>query len=338
MVRTNDLPAVTVIIPTHNREGLLLRTLDAVLGQVGVEVDVVVVDDGGVDGSADAVRSLGQSNVRVIRHDISKGVSAARNAGLAVAEAPWVAFVDDDDLWAPNKLFEQVRALESGGVAEWSCVGAVHIDSRATVQSYVEPPQSGTVAPLMLRGQAIPGGGSGVVASTKLARDIGGFDENISIVADWEFYLRLSLRSPLAAVNRPLLGYYVHSDSMYHDPMGLADELRYMEKKYSGSRGHDRLRLDYASWYISLVRIAQLLGDRRTARRMLIDGFIQARPVPFLREITIRIVRKFRNRVRARVRASPPSGWEGELRWLARYVNYRVESPEAARFPLTAES
>ncbi len=120
--REDNSPAVTVVIPTRDRRELLLRTLDSVLRQEDVALDVVVVDDGGTDGSADAVENLQLPNVRVLRHQRSRGVSAARNAGLRTVTAPWVAFVDDDDLWAPTKLRAQLTSLEQRPDARWSCV------------------------------------------------------------------------------------------------------------------------------------------------------------------------------------------------------------------------
>ncbi len=107
---------MTVVVPTHNRPQLLLRTLATVLHQEDVPVEVVVVDDGGAARATDAIAAQGLTGVRVIRHERSKGVSAARNAGLATVRTPWVAFVDDDDLWAPRHL----RTLLGGAPPEAS--------------------------------------------------------------------------------------------------------------------------------------------------------------------------------------------------------------------------
>ena len=262
--------AITVVIPTHNRQALLLRAVDSVLRQRDVIVDVVVVDDGSLDGSSDAIRRLPVPNVRVIRHDRSRGVAAARNAGLAAAKAPWVAFVDDDDFWAPDKLASQLSALGAHYSARWSCVGALHVDSDLQVGLFASPPPSGDVSASMLLGNAIPGGGSGLLVETNLAVRVGGFDESMSILADWDFNLRLSLASEVAAVDRPLLAYYVHSDSMYHNPAGVMRELEYLETKHRDLPGGRRLSIDRGGWTIDLALMAHRLGDVRTARRLLV--------------------------------------------------------------------
>ncbi len=92
------------MIPTHNRRHLLPRTLDSVLGQVGVDLEVIVVDEASRDGTAAYLHELDDDRVRVVRHEQPKGTARARNAGIGLAAGRYVAFCDDDDLWAPDKL------------------------------------------------------------------------------------------------------------------------------------------------------------------------------------------------------------------------------------------
>ena len=92
---------MSVVIPTRDRPRLLQRALASALRQVGVVAEVVIVDDG---GSPPVALAPTGGRVRVLRKDRSEGVSAARNAGIAAARGEWVAFLDDDDVWAPAKL------------------------------------------------------------------------------------------------------------------------------------------------------------------------------------------------------------------------------------------
>jgi glycosyltransferase involved in cell wall biosynthesis len=265
---TRAEPLVTVVVPTRNRRDLVARTLHSVAHQERVAVEIVVVDDGGDDGTADALGRLAWTNLRVIRHERSKGVSAARNAGLAAARTPWVAFVDDDDLWAPDKLRSQLEAVCAQRPARWACGGAVHLDARLEFLRYAEPPAPGDVSGELARRNAVPGGGSGILVDRALAREVGGFDEQMSILADWDFNLRLSRRSPMAVVDRPLVGYYVHSDSMFHDPRGMLGELRYMERKYAADPTTGPIAIDWVATSERLMRMAFHLGDRRTLLRV----------------------------------------------------------------------
>src|SRR5574341_1361744 len=115
-------PLVSVIVPTHNRAGLLGEALDSVFAQQGAgelfDLDVIVVDDASSDHPAGVVSRY--PSARCIRLDENRGLSGARNVGLEAARGSYVAFLDDDDLWLPRKLKLQVAALErtpAAGVA-----------------------------------------------------------------------------------------------------------------------------------------------------------------------------------------------------------------------------
>jgi glycosyltransferase involved in cell wall biosynthesis len=283
---------VTVVIPTRDRRDLALRAVDSVLRQQGAAPDVIVVDDGGTDGTAEAVLGLASPRVAVVRHERSTGVSGARNAGLAEVGTPWVAFLDDDDLWAPDKLRSQLRRLGGMPEASWSCVGAVHVDRNLRVLSYSPAPESGDIRSELLRHPAVPGGGSGVLVRTATARAAGGFDEDLSILADWDFYLRLSAESPLAAVDEPLLAYTVHPESMYHDPTGVVRELDRLAGKYRDRPADDSFAPDLGHWHVRLALMARQLGDRRTAVRLLRQGIARAGVSATGRHVVQRAARK----------------------------------------------
>ena len=140
-----------------------MLTLRTVLWQRDVELEVIVVDDGSVDGTSDAISALDDGHIRSIRHDTPLGVSIARNHGVDVARGQWVAFLDDDDLWAPNKLEAQIEAAAASD-ATWCYAGAVKID-RVNRSSAGRPPTAGTVMARLPRLNLVPGGCSGVIAN-----------------------------------------------------------------------------------------------------------------------------------------------------------------------------
>src|SRR5215210_671832 len=163
-----------------------------------------------------AVRPVGESPA---------GVSAARNAGLAMVDTPWVAFVDDDDVWAPDKLILQLQALRDAPEARWSCVGSVSVDAELRILSHQGPPAQTDLADRALQVNCIPGGGSGVVASTELVRAVGGFDPALSNLADWDLWIRLALAAPVASVALPLVAYRVDTTGMVHGVIRTEAEL-----------------------------------------------------------------------------------------------------------------
>jgi glycosyltransferase involved in cell wall biosynthesis len=99
---------VSVIVPVYNGENYLSETLDSIFAQDYEPFEVIVIDDGSTDGSADIVQSY--SNVRYI-HQSNQGVPVARNTGLTAAQGEFIAFSDQDDLWKPNKLRVQTGYL-----------------------------------------------------------------------------------------------------------------------------------------------------------------------------------------------------------------------------------
>src|SRR5688572_3616095 len=108
------LPDVSVVIPTRNRWELLSTgALPSALAQEGVEVEVHVIDEGSSDATSQELERLNEPRVHVIRHDRPHGVAQARNAGIAAARGQWVAFLDDDDIWAPQKLRRQIDTADA---------------------------------------------------------------------------------------------------------------------------------------------------------------------------------------------------------------------------------
>ncbi|CAA9225551.1 MAG: hypothetical protein AVDCRST_MAG20-780 [uncultured Acidimicrobiales bacterium] len=227
---------VTVVIPTHDRPSLLRRTLATVLAQRDVEPRVVIVDDGSSEAAADAIESCRSEQVTVLRNEQPRGVAAARNRGLDDVSSGWVAFLDDDDLWAPDKLSAQLAAAAAAPEAGWVCGGAVTVDEDLRVLAAMRPPPGGPIATLLLSRNRVPGGASGTMVRTDLARDAGGFDTDLSNIADWDFWIRLALRSPVVSVDRPLTAYLRHTATMSGEPGGVRDEFERIWERYQSQR------------------------------------------------------------------------------------------------------
>lgn len=259
---------VTVVIPTKDRPASLARTLASVQAQRNVAVQVVVVDDGSSPPHWLEVQAAASSAL-VLRNPVSRGVSAARNSGLAQARTPWVAFVDDDDLWAPDKLARQLAAAEaSPDDAGWVCSAAAHFADDLGVLHVHEVPPPGDLLLAMLGGNVVPGGGSGVLARTDLMRQVGGFDTALSTLADRDCWIRLAAAAPVAVVNLPDVGYRISSTSMAHDTRRAQDELRRLRSKHDALYAAHGVELDDRRWTDYLQSQAYRSGDWRTGARL----------------------------------------------------------------------
>src|SRR5918994_358407 len=108
-------PQVSVVLPTRDRSAMLRKSLRSALDQEGVVLEVIVVDDGSVDDTTRELDRIEDERLTVIHHQTAKGLAAARNAAIARANGEWVAFLDDDDFWAPAKMRTQLtEATEEG--------------------------------------------------------------------------------------------------------------------------------------------------------------------------------------------------------------------------------
>ncbi|HZJ49669.1 MAG TPA: glycosyltransferase [Actinomycetota bacterium] len=228
-------PSVTAVIPTHNRLNFLKRSLRTVLVQQGVVLEVIVVDDGSDDDTAGYVDQIGDDRVRLVRHEVPAGVAAARNSGLRRARGDWVAFLDDDDLWAPDKLAAQLEAARRHGEARWVCTGSVTVDEGLQVLAVTPPAPKADLSNLLAYNH-IPGGASGIMVRVELARSVGGFDTDLSNMADWDMWIRLSLESPLASVRRPLVARFEHEGGLSGNPRGILEEFERVTVKYGTIR------------------------------------------------------------------------------------------------------
>jgi glycosyltransferase involved in cell wall biosynthesis len=249
---------VSVIIPTRNRALLLRRTLESVLKQSTENLEVIVVDDGSTDGSG-AVAAAMDPRVSVIRNPESAGVSVARNRGIASASGEWIAFCDDDDLWAPNKLQEQLTAADTAG-ANWVYAGDVNVNDQLRVLSGGPPPDPADVMARLPRCNPLASGGSNVVVRSNILAEVGGFDAGLQRTEDWDLWIRIARKGPPAYVRKPLVAYRFHSGNVIWDPREMVDEARRLAARYG-------IPVDVLSMHRRAAWAALRGGRRLTAAR-----------------------------------------------------------------------
>jgi glycosyltransferase involved in cell wall biosynthesis len=203
------MPSVTVIIPTFNRVGLLREAVGSVLGQTFDDWELIVVDDGSTDGTPRYLADVRDSRIRVLSLAHSGSAAKTRNRGAERANGAWLAFLDSDDRWLPDKLRVQVAGLRARPACGWSstCVGYIDADGqlaerRSDVSSRA---RSGWILEALLT-FAEAATMSSLVVSTALFQQVGGFDEAFVTASreDYDLVLRLAARSRIHAVAQPL--------------------------------------------------------------------------------------------------------------------------------------
>jgi GT2 family glycosyltransferase len=202
--RPDEMDQVTVVVPTRNRSALLRQTLASITAQEGVETTIVVVDDASTDDTALVVAGL--PGIRLIRHEVPTEQRIARNHGAEVATTPWLAFCDDDDLWAPTKLSTQLDALRRTG-ADWCTSSALHVDGGLTPIGGERLRDPADIDRLIAGRNVVPGGGSGVVVRRSLFETLGGFDDEARFAEDWDLWIRLSRAGSVTCIDELLVAY-----------------------------------------------------------------------------------------------------------------------------------
>jgi glycosyltransferase involved in cell wall biosynthesis len=216
--------SISVVVPCYNAERWIVAALESVLAQDWPVREVIVVDDGSSDGSAQLVRSR-FPHVTLLQQP-NRGVAAARNQGIERAQGEWIAFIDADDIWLPGKLKAQWEALaaEPGTRLAYTAWHVWKSDEPYPTQDLLDElcaeagvPQrwagpSGWIYPELLLDCCV--WSSTVLAHRSLFAEIGVFDPGLRIGEDYDLWLRASRVTPILRVAQPLALYRMHPKSI----------------------------------------------------------------------------------------------------------------------------
>lgn len=310
--------SVTAVVPTANRPGPLRDTLGAVLAQRDVDLRVIVVDDADDPVTQSYLADLGDPRVTSHVHQRPQGAAVARNTGLAAVETEWVAFCDDDDLWAPTKLAAQLDAVEREGTA-WSCTGAVSVDDGLRIVDHQRAPRSGDVLDQMLIANVVPGGGSSVLARTELVRAAAAFDPDTPASEDWDLWIRLAERCPVTAVDEPLVGYRVWAGSKSRNTDRLIEGFETIEDRYADLASSRGVRPDWRRHRRWLAKQQVRSGDRRRASSTFAELARAGRKTHWPRAVAAMVAPGLMDRIgTARAARQVPENWRlAAESWLA---------------------
>jgi glycosyltransferase involved in cell wall biosynthesis len=216
-------PAVSAVIPTYNRAAFVPRAIQSVLRQTFCDLEVIVVDDGSPEATQDAVARFDDSRLRYIRLPKNMGQWHAENVGIAHARGEWVAFLDDDDEWAPEKLAKLLeRANAIGASAAYSRKLRIGYEG-PILPKRDRPLPEGDVSTSVLT-LLMPATPSAFMVRRDALISVGGFDESLPQAQDVDLWVRLSLAGyRFAAVDERLALYHEdHPNRQMDDPLLLA--------------------------------------------------------------------------------------------------------------------
>lgn len=197
-------PLVSVVIPTYNRASMVGKAICSALDQTYRDIEVIVVDDGSTDNTAEVVAAFGDDRLRYVRLIDNRGHGAARNTGIDFASGDYVAFLDSDDEWLPRTLERQLEAMRAAGPDFGiSVCGRRKIHPETGHERIVVPELRGEIHENTVRLEWVPATGTLMIRRDLLEDER--FDENLRQLVDLDLMIRLTSRTKVTTVPELLL-------------------------------------------------------------------------------------------------------------------------------------
>lgn len=221
---------VSVIIPTYNRSQWVSLAVESVLAQTFQDYELIVVDDGSTDGTGETLSAFGNQLHYVWQEN--QGESVARNHGITLAQGRYIAFLDSDDLWAPEKLDKQVPVLdENPDVVMVGCTSWV-IDAQgqrrfSSPVGLIADPRSLTYSALRYQNHFFGGGSTALVRHCVLSETGGAFFSELRYGEEWDLWIRLAALGRICVISEPLAFIRQHASTQTSamDPQAIDSRL-----------------------------------------------------------------------------------------------------------------
>lgn len=254
-------PVVSVIIPTYKRGYCIAACLRSVLAQSFDDFEIIVVDDASGDDTQAQVASVADPRIVYLPHATNQGGAVARNTGIARARGEFIAFLDSDDLWLPDKLQKQIVSLQRLGPTwglSYTWLACVDDDGKETLR--INPEIDGQCFEEMLVSNFI-GSFSNVVVRKALLIDVGALDVAFRSCQDWDLFIRLTRCASVHCLREYSVRYL----------QSTLDQVRISTNPRSVVQGHRRILDKYRDDYAELAR-----PYRRRAFRFFMTVFAEA--------------------------------------------------------------
>jgi glycosyltransferase involved in cell wall biosynthesis len=262
-------PLVSVVIPHHNDSDTLAAALNSALGQNVSDLEVILVDDASTENIDGIVAGIGDSRLRIIRHDRNRGAGAARNTGVAAARGEFIAFLDSDDSWDPAKLERQLSAMGKGDGAHCaSCCAFLLLRPDGRWELHTPQPHDDWYRHLLWGCDLSPG--STLLVRRSTFNEIGPFDEGFRRLEDWDWLLRFASRFSLTPVAEPLAR--IRPGSPPDSKVAAAALERFAEKNLplADARGRSARRQLLAALWLERSAISYRDGQYARAAAILL--------------------------------------------------------------------
>jgi glycosyltransferase involved in cell wall biosynthesis len=275
------MPTISVIIPVYNGEKTIKQTIESVLNQTFRDFELLIINDGSQDATLEIIQAINDERIQVFSYQNS-GVSASRNRALTKAKGEFISFIDADDLWTPNKLELQLKALQDNPQAAVAYSWSDWIDeSGQFLRSGGHITVNGKAYEKLLLRDFIESGSNPLIRKQALD-EVGYFEQSVTPAEDWDMWLRLAARYEFVTVEVPQILYRISPNSASFNIVKMeAGSLKVIERVFAQAPEslQDLKRETLASRY-NYLTFKALEGnlDRKnglTAARFLIQALKQ---------------------------------------------------------------
>lgn len=277
-------PLVSAIIPCYNRPDYVREAIDSALAQTYPTIEIIVVDDGSTDETPQVLASYGD-RIRVLRQQ-NAGTAAARNTGIAASSGKYLAWLDSDDAWLPEKIAAEVDAAErySGAAVVYTRCQPVDRSGRPAAPSHpvtVPNPviRRDILEMMVIESEVMP---SSCIMRRDVIDEVGNFDTEY-LAEDWDLHFRVARKYQFVYIDAPLTRYRLHDDCKSRDRWPHAQGLLKLRHKIEAARdeilgndptpamrqAYERHRIKYADAYYRVGKLALDRGDLELARECL---------------------------------------------------------------------
>ncbi|MEH2454788.1 glycosyltransferase [Nostoc sp.] len=255
------ITVISVIIPAYNSEKTIKETIESVLDQTFANFELIIINDGSQDSTVDVITQIQDSRIRLFSYP-NAGGNVSRNRGLNLAVGEFVSFLDADDLWTPDKLQSQFKALQEDVTAKVAYSWADYINQNGKfLLSGKRINVNGNVYENLLVNNFLENGSNPLICRKALIT-LGGFDESLSAAQDWDMWLRLASKFDFICVPSVQILYRISANSLssnlVRQEKACLQVLKIAYKERPSLRDATRTTLKH-SWNISLANLYKYL-------------------------------------------------------------------------------
>lgn len=266
-------PTVSVIIPTYDRANLIDKAIKSVLNQTYKDLEIIVVDDGSTDNTEETVKNFTDFKIHYICHKHNRWASAARNTGIKASRGEYIAFLDSDDEWLPEKLDKQMKTFigESSEVGV-AYTGDYYVDEKDKgIKKVHIPRKERYIYGELLAGDYV-GTPSALLAKKECFTKVGLFDEDLPACEDYDMWFRIAKYYKFRYVKDLLVVCLIHNNQMTANSEIMIEGIKRIQTKYS--KEFRKRPYSYSTRYFYLGNKFCHLRKRREGQKYFVKAIL----------------------------------------------------------------